>query len=75
MVNVEESDRDKWYVMPADSRGRLDMVALEVYGDESLWWVIADVNDIKDPFYGAVPGMILRMPPIDKVLGKIMEGE
>ena len=30
---------------------RIDLVAYECYGNCSLWWVIAEYNEIKDPFF------------------------
>lgn len=29
---------------------RLDNISYSVYGDSSLWWILASVNDLKLPF-------------------------
>ena len=45
---------------------RLDIIAESVYNDPQLFWVIAVVNNIADPF--DVPeGTVLRLPSIEFV--------
>ncbi len=42
---------------------RLDMIAQTVYGDPTLWWVIADANIVPDDYYDDLPpGTTLRIP-------------
>lgn len=42
---------------------RLDMLAQIIYGDPTLWWVIADANQTPDDYYDNLPaGTILRIP-------------
>ena len=41
----------------------LDMVAWKFYKDESLWYLIADVNEIDNPLEPMEPGMRLIIPP------------
>jgi hypothetical protein len=38
------------YKVPAKFGGRPDLIAQDVYGDASLWWVIFWANGIVDPF-------------------------
>lgn len=40
---------------------RLDILANELYGDSSLWWVICQVNNIRNPFDIPV-GTELKLP-------------
>ena len=50
---------------------RLDILASIYYGDEELWWVIALVNRIQDPFSLAI-GTRLRIPAdARQVLSKV----
>jgi hypothetical protein len=46
----------------------LDGIAYIYYGLETLWWVIADINDL---FYifDIFPGQILIVPTLDSVYG------
>lgn len=41
---------------------RLDIVALRLYGDETLWWVIADVNPGLMWFDEIPVGTVLKVP-------------
>lgn len=42
---------------------RLDQVAATVYGDATLWWIIADANQVPDDYYDNLPaGTQLRIP-------------
>ena len=40
----------------------LDWVAYLFYGDERLWYIIADVNYIDDPLAALEPGRTLVIP-------------
>ena len=39
---------------------RLDLLALQFYGDKNFWWYIAKANQLK--FNNLQPGIILRIP-------------
>jgi nucleoid-associated protein YgaU len=42
---------------------RLDEIAQIVYGDATLWWVIADANETPDGYFDDLPaGTQLRIP-------------
>lgn len=42
---------------------RLDIISLKQYGTSKLWWFIASVNNIIDPFYIPV-GVTLKIPSL-----------
>lgn len=42
---------------------RLDLVALDFYGDTSFWWVIASANALPGDSLYIEPGMQIRIPP------------
>lgn len=44
----------------------LTLIAYEKYRDSKYWWVIADANQIINPF-DLTTGSILRIPPLDLV--------
>ena len=52
---------DDQYVRTQDG-DRLDLLAYEYYGDQSLWWIIASANNIHDAPLGLRPNMVLRIP-------------
>lgn len=41
---------------------RLDLVALDFYGDTSFWWVIASANALPGDSLYIEPGMQIRIP-------------
>lgn len=41
---------------------RLDTLAFKYYGDSSLWYILADVNEIFNPLEILVPGDELIIP-------------
>lgn len=53
---------DELYVVPTAGAGRLDLISDHVYGTPELWWVIARVNNIADPFIGPSTAQELRIP-------------
>jgi len=57
-------------VTEADSR-RIDLIAWQYYRDVSLWWIIAEVNNIGNPTV-IPPGTILRIPSYDRVQMKVI---
>ena len=53
-------DGDKFYY-PIDGE-RVDSVAEKFYGDQSLWWIIAEANKLKDGGFALEPDIELRIP-------------
>lgn len=41
---------------------RLDLLAYQYYGSQSLWWIIASANNIHNAQLGLKEGTILRIP-------------
>lgn len=56
-------------ILPDD--GRLDLVSSKMYGSASLWWVLAIINGIRDPFTLPV-GTMLRIPTHDRILREVL---
>lgn len=47
---------------------RLDILAYDYYGDQTLWWVIAGANNLGKGSFNIPPGIRLRIPyPVDLV--------
>lgn len=49
---------------------RLDRLAYDYYNDPKLWWVIAQVNNIKNPLTDLEIGMLIRIPPTTSLIKK-----
>lgn len=48
---------------------RLDILAHKYYQNPLLWWVIAQANDIYDPFKLIESGTLLRIPSVETLYG------
>ncbi len=57
-------------LLGGDTGGKsLWQIAANVYGDPSLWRLIARANDIDDPS-SLAPGSLLRIPPLSVLRGR-----
>lgn len=70
--SIPVSANDHWTTIKPGEESRLDLVSLRVYGNVSLWWVIAYANNIIDPFSEATVNKKLRYPPFDVVANTIL---
>ena len=52
---------------------RPDLLAFDLYGDASLWWVFAmrNPNTIQDPIFDMRPGVQIFLPKKDTVLSAL----
>lgn len=51
---------------------KLDALAHRFYDNGELWWVIAEVNNIPDPFEPLPVGKMLRIPSRRTVLEEVL---
>lgn len=58
--NIPLRDSDIYIVTQGGDR--LDTLAYQYYGDQSLWWIIATANNIHDSPFAVPDGTILRVP-------------
>ena len=63
--------REKYYLgtyhtVSLREENRLDIIANEEYGDQSLYWIIAMANNIIDPF-NVKQGTVLKIPQVATV--------
>lgn len=57
---IEPSDNDIFVV--SNVGDRLDLLAFQYYGDATMWWVIANANQIGKGTLNIKPGTQLRIP-------------
>ena len=55
------------YKVPPKFGGRPDLIALDVYQDAALWWVILWANNIVDPFTRPVAGEVINIISIQSL--------
>jgi hypothetical protein len=65
---VPFSPGDRYHTVRAGEAGRLYLIAWKVYKQPDLWWAIAWANDVVFPPQDVVPGLVLRIPPLEWVL-------
>jgi hypothetical protein len=53
---------DLLYVVEQKYQNRLDLIANVFYADWTLWWIIAQYNNILDPYSEITSGTILILP-------------
>jgi len=68
---LPEDARDPDVRVPATAATKLGLLAQDVYGTPHLWWVIADANDLIDPFNFPTSGE-LRVPSLTRVQVEIL---
>lgn len=72
MDEIPKSPQDTYHVVTSYEAYRLDLIAYHYYENALLWWIIAQANDIYDPFNDVVPGMTLRIPNLTVLYGGIL---
>lgn len=69
-INTSVREDDIFHtVKPGDM---LDLLAFNYYNDETLYWIIADYNQISFPLDLEV-GRVLRLPSLETITMNIME--
>jgi glycine/D-amino acid oxidase-like deaminating enzyme len=58
--SIPKSDDDIY--IRTEEGGRIDLLAMEFYGDPTLWWIIAIANNINSADIGVDGGVQLRIP-------------
>ena len=71
---VSSEPDDFLYTIEAQYANRPDLLAHDLYGDATLWWVFTQRNldIIQDPIFDFVPGVQIKIPKkssLTKVLG------
>lgn len=69
MQPVPITVNDQYHKLESHEVGRLDILAHRYYKNPLLWWVIAQANNIYDPFVLLPAGTLLRIPSIESLYG------
>ena len=66
---------DILYTVEPQYANRPDLLAYDLYGDNSLWWVFTqrNLNVLQDPIYDLVPGVQIYLPAPSKVKEELGE--
>lgn len=66
LPELSTSDDDR-FEQVTDPNFRLDSLAYHYYNDPKLWWVLAAVNNIKNPL-SITYGSVLRIPSLTNLI-------
>lgn len=67
-INIPETSQDVFLTVTGEHLKRPDSIGAQAYGAPELWWVIMDINNIREPLFDLVEGLELRVPPLASVL-------
>ncbi len=70
-IRIPTTNKDQYHMVTDDDVHRIDLLAWRYYGDCSLWWVIAEANNIRNPLE-LEPAKILRIPAIETIQMKVL---
>ena len=62
IISIPEAKTDDIYIQ-ITSADRLDILAGKLYGDQTLWYIIAAANSLGKGSMVVKPGTVLRIPP------------
>lgn len=65
IFQIPESDSDRYIQIVSPER--LDKLAVEFYGDVTMWWVIASANGIGKGTFLIPTNTILRIPQVNDI--------
>lgn len=66
-IYIPPSRTDQIYYIDASKKYRPDLIAAEVYGTPTLYWVILSCNDLRHPLELEV-GLNIRIPNISSII-------
>lgn len=69
---IPKGPNDTYHTVTSYEVYRLDLIAYKYYQNALLWWVIAQANNIRDPFNDVTAGMVLRIPSLTTLYGGIL---
>lgn len=61
-IVIANADDDTAYVVQKQFVGRLDLISALFLDNSKIWWVIAQYNNILDPYSEIKEGLILYIP-------------
>lgn len=70
-TTLKPDTSDEFYVVEVGEEYRLDAIAHKVYGSTFFWWILALVNDVRNPFTQPEVGQILRIPSQNRILAML----
>lgn len=70
--NIDMTTFDR-HTVTQEELGRIDLIAFQWLNDSTLWWAIAIVNNLANPFEDLATGMILKIPKLESITSALAE--
>lgn len=70
-IDFTDYDFDSYHIVTRDEVGRLDLIAYKYYNDSTLWWVIADANQLNNYLDDMFAGQELAIPRYSDVVAAL----
>jgi hypothetical protein len=67
LVDIKDLDDIDFVLSDPRHINRPDAISFKFYGNAKYWWIIAERNDITDPFTGFYKGRKLKIPSMEAV--------
>ena len=58
---------DQSYVVDLAGENNLQYIASKLYNNPNLWWMIAELNSLTDPFGDVTAGKTLRVATLERI--------
>jgi hypothetical protein len=58
---------DQIYIIEEKYTNRIDLIAYAFYNEPRWWWIIAQYNNILDPWIEIIPGRKLLIPTLNRL--------
>lgn len=65
--SFELDETDKLFTVSTEYVNRIDLIANSFYGEPRYWWIIAQYNNILDPWAEIILGRQLRLPTLNRL--------
>jgi hypothetical protein len=66
-ATLDKDDSDIVYTVENFYEGRLDLIASVFYNEPRWWWILAQYNNILDPFNEVTAGRVLLIPSKERL--------
>lgn len=70
-LRLRRHESDIFHTVSDIENKRIDLIAWKYYRDVSLWWVIAEFNNINNPLE-ILPDTTLRIPTYERIQMKVL---
>lgn len=65
---TSQLNRDITYILyKVKANDTLDSIALDYYNNPTFFWIIADFNQIQDPFIQLIEGTEIKIPTLSEI--------